>query len=166
MVLKFYGNPRLPNTRRVAVVLHEKKVPFEFHLIGRAKREHKSPEYLMIQPFGKSRAICHYIATEYADQGTPLVPTDLKANALFHQAASIEITRFDVAEKQLLRSLNLPCLTEAVNFQEITLADLYHLLPHAGSNVMETRPNVDRWFKDLSSGPSWLEFENGIKSTA
>ena len=43
----------------------------------------------------ESRAVCHYIATKYADQGTPLLPTELKANTLFHQAASIEAFHFD-----------------------------------------------------------------------
>ena len=42
----------------------------------------------------ESRAICYYIAAKYPDQGTPLLPTELKANALFHQAASIEISHF------------------------------------------------------------------------
>ncbi|EGO03796.1 hypothetical protein SERLA73DRAFT_175447 [Serpula lacrymans var. lacrymans S7.3] len=42
----------------------------------------------------------------------------------------------------------------------ITLADLFHL-PYAGLlvvqgyDVLEKRPNVARWFKDISSRPSW-----------
>jgi len=43
----------------------------------------------------ESRAICHYIASKYSDQGTPLLPTELKANTLSHQAASIEAFHFD-----------------------------------------------------------------------
>jgi len=43
----------------------------------------------------ESRAISHYIATKYADQGTKLIPTELKANGLFHQACSIETSNFD-----------------------------------------------------------------------
>jgi glutathione S-transferase len=43
----------------------------------------------------ESRAICHYIASKYSDQGTPLLPTELKANTLFHQAASLEAFHFD-----------------------------------------------------------------------
>lgn len=39
--------------------------------------------------------MCRYIAAKYADQGTPLVPTDLKKNALFEQAASTEQANFD-----------------------------------------------------------------------
>ena len=42
----------------------------------------------------ESRAICYYIAAKYPDQGTPLLPTELKATALFHQAASVEICHF------------------------------------------------------------------------
>ena len=42
----------------------------------------------------ESRAICYYIAAKYPNQGTPLLPTELKANALFHQAASVEVCHF------------------------------------------------------------------------
>jgi len=43
----------------------------------------------------ESRAICWYIATKYADQGTKLIPTDsLESNALFEQAVSIEQNNF------------------------------------------------------------------------
>lgn len=44
----------------------------------------------------ESRAICRYLAEKYADQGTPnLIPTELKAKALFEQAASIEYANFN-----------------------------------------------------------------------
>jgi glutathione S-transferase len=43
----------------------------------------------------ESRAIGHYIATKYADQGTPgLIPTEVKAFGLFQQACQIEIWNF------------------------------------------------------------------------
>lgn len=43
----------------------------------------------------ESRAIGHYIATKYADQGTPgLIPTEVKAFGRFQQACSIEIWNF------------------------------------------------------------------------
>jgi glutathione S-transferase len=42
----------------------------------------------------ESRAIARYIATKYADQGTPLLPKDLKAYGLFEQAASVEVHNF------------------------------------------------------------------------
>jgi glutathione S-transferase len=41
-----------------------------------------------------TRAICYYITAKYPNQGTPLLPTELKANALFQQAASSEIFQF------------------------------------------------------------------------
>ncbi|KAG6838477.1 hypothetical protein C0991_011286, partial [Blastosporella zonata] len=128
MVLKLYAFPLSTNSRRAAVTLLEKEVPFEFIALDRANNEHKSNEYLKKQPFGQapyivsaislphielchrlgpdsqdddgfilfeSRAIGRYIATKYADQGTKLIPTDLKEQALFEQAASIESSTFD-----------------------------------------------------------------------
>lgn len=46
----------------------------------------------------ESRAICYYIASKYANQGTKLLPdpTDLKATALFQQWSSVEKDNFDV----------------------------------------------------------------------
>ncbi|KAG6897266.1 hypothetical protein C0992_002918 [Termitomyces sp. T32_za158] len=110
MVLKLYGSPRSTCTQRVVTVLLEKQVPFEVIAVDLAQGEHKSPAYLEKQPFGQipyidddgfilyeSRAICRYIATKYADQGTKLIPTDLKQYALFEQAASAEQSNFDAS---------------------------------------------------------------------
>ncbi|PPQ80284.1 hypothetical protein CVT25_003681 [Psilocybe cyanescens] len=108
MVLILHGVTDATCTRRVGTVLHEKGVQFVLKPVKWLEAEHKTPEYLEKQPFGlvpyidddgfilyESRAICHYIATKYAHQGTPeLVPTDLKANALFQQAVSIETSNF------------------------------------------------------------------------
>jgi len=53
MVLRLYGSPISTCTRRVAMVLHEKQVPFKLHPIDLAKGEHKAPEFLARQPFGQ-----------------------------------------------------------------------------------------------------------------
>ncbi|KAK7466163.1 hypothetical protein VKT23_004886 [Stygiomarasmius scandens] len=110
MVLKLYGSPVSTCSRRVAVVLYEKKIPYEFVNVELAKGEHKSPAYLEKQPFGQipyidddgfilyeSRAICRYLEAKYSDKGPKLAPSpsDLKAYALYEQAASIEISNFD-----------------------------------------------------------------------
>ena len=49
----------------------------------------------------ESRAIARYIEAKYAKQGTPLAPTELKAVALFEQAASIETADFDPSASAL-----------------------------------------------------------------
>ena len=110
MVLKLVGSPVSTCTRRVATVLKEKNVPYELIAVDFAKGEHKAPEFLEKQPFGQvpyidddgfilyeSRAIGRYIAAKYRDQGTPLIPdpADVKATALFEQAASVELSNFD-----------------------------------------------------------------------
>jgi glutathione S-transferase len=53
MVLKLFGMPMATCARRVATILVEKKVPFEFVLVDFSKAEHKSPAYLASQPFGQ-----------------------------------------------------------------------------------------------------------------
>ncbi|KAF9555127.1 glutathione S-transferase [Agrocybe pediades] len=213
MVLKLYGHPLLVNAHRVIVVLHEKQVPFVFHLIDMPKREHKSVDYLNKQPFGQvpyidddgfilyeSRAICHYIEAKYPDQGTSLIPKDLQANALYQQAASTEVFAFDEPAAKLVRETfykplwgqtidqaivdsSLTSLSAKLNVydeilskqkylagEDITLADLYHLpyadlLPLASANIIQERPNVARWYKEVSSRPSWQKVKDFAQST-
>ena len=43
----------------------------------------------------ESKAICYYIASKYADQGTQLLPTGLKANVLYQQAVFAQVSHFD-----------------------------------------------------------------------
>ena len=111
MVLQLHGSAVSICTKRVAVVLIEKKVPFQFHNIDLMKGEQKTVEHLAHNPFGQvpfiidddgfvlyeSRAICRYIALKYAAQGTALIPApnDLKKVALFEQAVSVETSAFD-----------------------------------------------------------------------
>ena len=60
MVLKLYVSANSPNARLVAVVLHEKKVPFEVIELDFDK-DLKSPKYLKLQPFGQEPTIVHII---------------------------------------------------------------------------------------------------------
>ncbi|KAJ7237926.1 glutathione S-transferase [Mycena rebaudengoi] len=53
----------------------------------------------------------------------------------------------------------------------LTLADLFHLpyaplLATGGSDIMTSKPNVARWYKELVARPSWLAYLDGVKSTA
>ncbi|KAJ6538086.1 glutathione S-transferase [Mycena capillaripes] len=109
MVLKLYGSPSSGGgTASVAMVLVEKQIPFEYIPVNLSAGEQKTAEYLAKNPFGQapvldddgfllyeSRAICRYIAEKYEGQGPALIPTELKAKALFEQAASIEFANFE-----------------------------------------------------------------------
>ena len=105
------------------MTLKEKNVPYEYVEIDFMNGEHKREEYLKKQPFGmlpyveddgfvlyESRAIARYIETKFKGQGTELIPTDLKALALFEQGASIETSYFDLAGaiifERLFKSIN------------------------------------------------------------
>ncbi|KAF8204442.1 glutathione S-transferase [Mycena galopus ATCC 62051] len=210
-ILKLYGDGSATCTRRVATILYEAREPFELIEIDRSKGEHKTPSYLEKQPFGRipymdddgfflfeTRAICRYIAAKHPE--CKLIPTDPKQNALFEQAASIELCNFEfnagraVAEARKPRKglktdpavvaaaiVDLDKVLEGYDAMlakqkylagdEVTLADLFHL-PHAPvletdakSDVMTRKPHVARWYKDLLSRPSWLAYEDGVKTT-
>ncbi|KAF7332913.1 Glutathione S-transferase [Mycena venus] len=166
-ILKIYGAKGATCTRRVATILHELKVPFELIEVDVMKGEHKTPEYLKKQPFGQipyidddgfilyeSRAICRYIAAKYPESG--LIPTEPKANALFEQAASAELTNFEPSASkaglelmkraagwpsdQAVIDAQLPILDKKLEAYDailskqrfvagdtLTLADLFHL---------------------------------------
>ncbi|RXW14246.1 hypothetical protein EST38_g11606 [Candolleomyces aberdarensis] len=218
MVLKLYAAPQSTASLRVAQVLHEKNVPFEFHPIDLRAKEQKNPAFLEKNPFGQvpyidddgfvlyeSRAIGRYIALKYANQGTPnLVPpqSDLKATALFEQAASNEFANFEVHaakiayEKLFKVRLGLETNEEVVegaiqqlnvkldvyegilgkqaylSGDSVTVADLYHIpfgsrLYRAGlGSLIDSRPNVSRWFNSLLQRPSWVAIKDGIVGTA
>lgn len=145
----------------------------------------------------ESRAICRYIATKYASQGTPLLPTDPTAIAFFEQAASIETSNYepfvsglawelkftmwfggktDEARAKSLQgqlSAKLDVYDAILGKQkylagnDITLADLFHLpygavILDIGLDEFSSRPNVARWWKDISSRASWEAVKGGI----
>ncbi|KAF6745278.1 thioredoxin-like protein [Ephemerocybe angulata] len=118
MVLKLYAAPASTASLRVALILHEKEVPFEFHPIYLRNREQKGPDFLEKNPFGQvpyiddegfglyeSRAIGRYIALKYAGQGTQgLIPpqTDVQATAIFERAASLEYAQFEAHASKIV----------------------------------------------------------------
>ncbi|KAG8919197.1 hypothetical protein FRC00_011633, partial [Tulasnella sp. 408] len=134
------------------------------------------------------RAIARYLATKYAEQGPKLLPdpSDLKAVALFEQAASIEQSNFDtyacvIAHEKYYNPLqgfptneaayqrNLDILNAKLDGyerilskqkylagDELTLADLWHL-PY--SDVAETiAPQL------FESHPKFNEWYQGLKA--
>ncbi|KAF9523135.1 glutathione S-transferase-like protein [Crepidotus variabilis] len=203
MVLKLYGVAGWGSTNRILVILREKGVPYELHEVDTKNKEHKSAAFREKQPFGltpyldddgfilyESRAISYYIAAKYANQGTQgLIPTDLKANALFQQALSNELCNFDSFARPLILGVlyqpqgvevdhqavdkMISALDEQLDVydkilskqrylagNELTLADLFHLtsgavLPICGYHGLKTKPNVARWWNEISSRPSW-----------
>jgi len=101
--LEVWGNKNSTCTQRILFTAAElNNAPFKFNSIDFATGQHKSPEFIKRQPFGKvpaaewdgvpffeSRAICRILAEAHND-AAPLLPTDLKQKALFEQWASLE----------------------------------------------------------------------------
>ena len=74
MVLKLYGYYRDTCTPRVAMILREKNVPFEFINVDMTKGEHKSPEYMKHQPFGSTPYIVRYFISALLFRHLTLCP--------------------------------------------------------------------------------------------
>nr|ANH58196.1 glutathione S-transferase [Dracaena cambodiana] len=81
-----YGPPLSTAVSRVLACLLEKDIQFQLVPVDMAKGQHKSPDFLKIQPFGQvpafrdesttlfeSRAICRYICDQYADRGNQML---------------------------------------------------------------------------------------------
>ncbi|XP_072963595.1 glutathione S-transferase F8, chloroplastic-like [Typha angustifolia] len=77
-----YGPPISTAVSRVLACLYEKEVDFQLVRVDMSKGQHKSPDFLKLQPFGQvpafqdelttifeSRAICRYLCDKYSDKG-------------------------------------------------------------------------------------------------
>jgi len=92
-MLKFYYGSGSPFAWRVWLALEHKRIPHELVTISFSAREHKTPEYLAVNPRGKVPAIvddgfCLYeaaVIVEYLDERSPgepwLFPRELRARA-------------------------------------------------------------------------------------
>ncbi|KAI9435096.1 glutathione transferase [Lactarius indigo] len=135
----------------------------------------------------ESRAIGRYLAT--LGSGPDLVPTEPRARAKFEQAASVEYSQFDPIASTIAfeKETNEALVTELVDRlnlkldgyeailgkqkylagNEITLADLYHLpygtivFENLNLGRLEERPNLQKWWKDITSRPSWQAVKDG-----
>ncbi|KAF9231972.1 glutathione S-transferase [Melanogaster broomeanus] len=185
MVIKIYSFPISTCARLVELICKEKDIPYE--LVDYREGEHKTPAFKEHQPFGQS----------LISEPLGLIPTDLRAKALFEQASSIEITNFDnFAGPLVVEKFHKPRLGGQTNEakaagylatlnakmdvydvilgkqkyiagETLTLADLQHLplgrlLCTAGqADVFSSRPNVARWWNELTSRPAWNAMKYG-----
>jgi len=101
--LELWANPHSTCTQRVLFTAAELNAPYKLNTVDFATGQHKSPEHIKRQPFGKvpaaewdgvpfyeSRAICRVLAEAYSNGPVQLIPTDLKKKAVFEQWASLE----------------------------------------------------------------------------
>lgn len=109
--LLFYTNP-MSRGRMAHWMLEETGVPYETHVLNLKKGEHKTPEFLRINPMGKvpvivhngvivteTPAICAYLADAFPESGlAPALNSPLRGTYLrwmFFAAGCIEPAVFD-----------------------------------------------------------------------
>ncbi len=92
-MIQLHQHPFSTYSRRVVITLFEKQIPYEPIMVDMAKRAHRQPEYLAMNPYGRvpafvdgyfvlyeSTAILSYLE---ATQPTPaLAPVDVRGRAL------------------------------------------------------------------------------------
>ncbi|KAH8689457.1 glutathione S-transferase [Talaromyces proteolyticus] len=123
--ITLYTDSRFPCPQRLALVIHELGIkPKNIQETDILKSEHKTPEFLKLNPSGavpcirddqenpplhlsESRAIARYLAHRYRCNGdglSVLVPdfNDPVALAKFEEGASIELTAFDATANRLV----------------------------------------------------------------
>ncbi|XP_021280274.1 glutathione S-transferase F6-like [Herrania umbratica] len=120
-VIKVHGSVLSTAAQRVLLCLYEKEVHFQFVPVNMGAGEHKSENYLSLNPFGQvpafeegdfklfeSRAITGYIAHEYTDKGTQLLlPGSNKSMAVLTMWKEVEAYQFDPASSKLVWELYL-----------------------------------------------------------
>lgn len=97
-----YGDPNSGCTQAVLTAAAELHAKTDFVLVEMGKGQHKTPEHLKRQPFGKvpalqdgdfnmfeSRAMVRYLNDRFPGANA-LIPTDPKQRAIFEQWASLE----------------------------------------------------------------------------
>lgn len=154
--MKLYGHAKATCTLRVMMLLEELQVPYELVPIDLMKGEHKQPEYLKLQPFGKipalvdddftifeSRCILRYLAKKYSDK-LNLYGTDLKEQTLVDNWLEVEGQNYNgpissiVYEKVFKKWSNRETDEEAVTKN---LESLNHVLD-VYDRVLSTRDYV------------------------
>ncbi|KAF7366393.1 Glutathione S-transferase [Mycena sanguinolenta] len=98
MPLTLHGHPQSSSTRRVLLILHEKKIPYDQNGFSFTP----SPRYPTSKTTGfilyECRAIARYLVAAYPNDGPALVPAagaGVKAHAIFEQAMSVEAFNFE-----------------------------------------------------------------------
>ncbi|XP_014663421.1 PREDICTED: glutathione S-transferase 1, isoform C-like [Priapulus caudatus] len=137
-VIKIYYHPISPPSRNVMMVAKELGVPHELRHVDLFKGEHKTEEFLRINPFGtlpslvdegfivcESRAIVTYLANRYGKDDN-LYPKDPRQRTRVDSAL-----QFDVADLwPAIKALQKPQLfgkTPAADAEEAVLAQLRHV---------------------------------------
>jgi len=93
-MLKLYHHPRSTYSRRVVMALAEKEIPYHEIVLDMGSRQHRAPDYLAINPYGRvpaiveddgfvlyeSAAILRYLEESHPER--PLLPGDVRQRAL------------------------------------------------------------------------------------
>ena len=160
--MKLYHNPLSPNDRRVRLAAAVLGIPLEEKLVDFSKGEHKSAEYLALNPNGavptlvdgdfvltESRAIMQYLASKKPESG--LLPRD-------------EAARADVTRWQFWDAAHFSPQLAALAFERV-IKGMMGLGEPDSTKVNESLTNFRRWAQVLNTRLSDKQYVVGNSLT-
>ncbi|KAJ6550566.1 hypothetical protein DFH09DRAFT_1086511 [Mycena vulgaris] len=125
---------------------------------------------MALELYGDARSICNnplgrYPCLRTGGQGTPVLIVGEEAGVeelgIFEQAMTIEATQF-LAVEQLVHEVLIK-LTSGWRTRTTSYLPYAELITNRmGSDVMTVRPNVARWFREISARLSWVAIKDGL----
>ncbi|KAF5008998.1 hypothetical protein FDECE_4761 [Fusarium decemcellulare] len=147
MVLKLYGHPVSICTRRVRIVLEEKKVQYELIVVDFLKGEHLSEPYgIEFHPFKKIPV---------------LVDTESGVKVFGQADEEVVKARLDALDNAFEGYERILSKQNYLAGNDISLADLFHLpfgvlVEEAGfAGFLPKYPAVRAWWEGLKARDSW-----------
>ncbi|KAL3696549.1 hypothetical protein R1sor_010625 [Riccia sorocarpa] len=176
---RLYGAPYSISTSRVAVVLNEKNIEYEWRIVDTGNRglrilrsEHKEPRYLALNPFGKtplfqdhevtmyeSRAVIRHIARKHDEHGPHLYGTNEKERTMVDQWLEVESQNFNPAIAPAVYHLVFAAWFGKIGDVRVvnpSIARLEKVLDVYESQLMKTKPHVQSWWTSIFNRPSWM----------
>ncbi|KAL1674153.1 glutathione S-transferase [Schizophyllum commune] len=138
----------------------------------------------------ESRAICRYLCRKYADRGGRALGFSVEAAAfdpivrfmfwerVYKPMRGTQGSEVIFGEAKRILNQNLDVYDKILEKQKymagdtFTLADLFpipyatRLQPQVQCDYLETKPNVARWYKDITARPSWQANKHGVRAIA
>lgn len=110
MVFKLYGHPASTTTKLVAVILHEKKMPFEFITVDIYSGENEKPEFLAKNPFGQVPCIVSLSNPSYSLISVSKTQTTISRTTMVSYYMTVALYAVTSTQHTPTKGANLPLL--------------------------------------------------------
>jgi glutathione S-transferase len=147
--MKLYGFPPSPNTRKVQAVIAALEMPVEFVMVDLGKGEHRKPEYLAMNPTGRTPTLVDGDFVLWESNAIMQYLAGLRPNSLWPDDAR---TRADINRWQCWQLAHWDEGTACLIFQRVVKPVLKIGEPDAA----EIRKGEELFRRDAAILDAWL----------